>query len=160
VIERIEYHTLSNSIARTEPYHAIDLLSLKYPSKEGEGEPLLPLMSSFENSPLYTMLKSDDDASHLAATFESPGPWTFHHSLRIPPSCSVLRFTIRNPASNITITHSLKVILRVQRGDELSVDSKTGKPKLFDIVVVKPVDILSVSVMFQRSAECAFLSSG
>jgi arrestin-related trafficking adapter 3/6 len=149
VVERIEYHTLSNSIARTEPYHAIVLLSLKYPSKEGEseGEPLLPLTSSFENSPLYTMLESDDDASHLGATFESPGPWTFHHSLRIPPSCSVLRFTIRNPASNVTITHSLKVILRVQRGDENSVDSKTGKPKLFDIVVVKPVNILSVSVV-------------
>jgi hypothetical protein len=43
-----------------------------------------------------------------------------------------------------------RIVFRVQRDDDQSVDQKTGKPKLFDIVVEKPVDILAVSVVFRR----------
>jgi hypothetical protein len=47
-------------------------------------------------------------------------------------------------------THMFRIVFRVQRDDDQSVDQKTGKPKLFDIVVEKPVDILAVSVVFRR----------
>lgn len=35
--------------------------------------------------------------------------------------------------------------MRVERGDDNALDIKTGKRKLFDIVVQTPVHILSVS---------------
>ena len=55
-----------------------------------------------------------------------------------------LRFTNKNRRSNIEVSHLLKVVMRVQRGDDEHVDPKTGKRKLFDIVVQTPVIILSV----------------
>ena len=38
----------------------------------------------------------------------------------------------------------LKIIFRVERGDDEALDPTTGKRKLFDIVVQTPVHILSV----------------
>ena len=39
----------------------------------------------------------------------------------------------------------MKIVMRVERGDDTFVDLKTGKRKQFDIVVQTPVHILSVS---------------
>ena len=133
-------------IARTDPIQAICLLSLK----DGDKTPLpiLPLTSddpeAFKHSPLFSMVNPGDDLSEFASSLMGPGPWTLHHDLPLPSSCKLLNFTNKNQRSNIIVQHTLKVIIRVERGDDLHVDA-TGKRRLFDIVVQTPVHILSVS---------------
>ncbi|KAF9012533.1 hypothetical protein BDQ17DRAFT_1344100 [Cyathus striatus] len=121
-----------------------------YVEERGEGkgqDPILPLQSddpeAFRHSPLHTVMNADDDISEMASSLMGPGPWTFHQELKLPASCQMLRFTNKNRRSNIVITHLLKCVMRVERGDDLHVDAKTGKRKLFDIVVQTPVQILS-----------------
>jgi arrestin-related trafficking adapter 3/6 len=131
-------------VGRTEAIHRTELLFLK-----GQDEKhILPLDSddaeAFKHSPLYAMRPPDADASEMASSLMGPGPWTFHHDLKLPSSCSELHFTNKNKKSNIIVTHSLKILMRVERGDH-EVDPKTGKKKLFDIIVQTPVRILSVS---------------
>jgi hypothetical protein len=158
--ERVDYYTQMKRIARTDPLHRIILLSLKCPSKEKEGDPLLPLLTPFDSSPLHNMLTPDDDESEKAASFLGPGPWSFHHDLRLPESCSQLHFTNRNRMSNISVTHILKIVMRVERGDDQFVDPKTGKRKLFDIVLQTPVHILSVSMpVLSATVYVRFLSN-
>ena len=135
-------------IARTDPIQRIYLLSLK----DGEGDkdpiPILPLTSddpeAFKHSPISSLANPGDDLSEFASNLMGPGPWTLHHDLPLPNSCSILHFTNKNKLSNITVQHTLKVIIRAERGDDLHIDPKTGKRRLFDIVVQTPVQILSV----------------
>lgn len=145
-------------IARTDPVHRIPLLALK--SDQKECEPILPLVSddpeAFKHSPFYSMLTPHDDPSEMASSLMGPGPWTFHYELPLPNSCGQIHFTNKNKRSNITIAHNLKVIFRVERGDGEFSHPKTGKPKLFDIVVHTPVHILSVS-HFQSHLETRWL---
>jgi hypothetical protein len=143
--EKIDYYTQMRRIGRTEPIHRTELLFLK----SRDDGPILPLESddveAFKKSPLYAVCPPGADASEMASTLMGPGPWTFQQDLKLPGSCSELRFTNKNKRSNIMVTHMLKVLMRVERGDEKEVDPKTGKKRLFDIIVQIPVQILSVS---------------
>jgi len=151
--ERVDYYTQMCRIARTDPISRYTLLSVK---GEGKGaDPLLPLESdspnALRNSPLFTLVdprSTDAELSETASSLMGPGPWTFHQDLQLPKSCSEIRLTNRNRRSNIIITHVIKVIMRVERGDDVHVDGKTGKRKLFDIVVQTPILILSVGWLF------------
>ncbi|KAF8622692.1 hypothetical protein AX15_006791 [Amanita polypyramis BW_CC] len=148
--ERVDYYTRMKRISRTEPISRVVLLSVKSETKGDD--PILPLESddvdAFRNSPLYNLATSEDDISEMASNLMGPGPWTFHQDLHLPHSCQHMHFTNMNKRSNITITHILKWIIRVERGDDLHINPKTGKRKLFDIVVQTPVHILSVSRRF------------
>lgn len=75
----------------------------------------------------------------------SPGPWEITANLELPKSCARMHFTNKHKRSNISITHTLKIVFRVERGDDEYVDAKTGLRKHFDIVVQTPMHILSVS---------------
>jgi hypothetical protein len=146
-LERTDYFTGTKRIARTDPIQRIALLSLKLDNKDGGA--ILPLISddpeAFKHSPFYSAMNPEDDPSSVAASLMGPGPWAFHHELRLPNSCTQLNFSNQNRRAYILITHNLKVIFRVERGDDEFVDQKSGKRKLFDIVVQTPVHILSVS---------------
>jgi hypothetical protein len=124
------------------------LLSLEN-EVEGESHPLLPLISddpeAFRKSPLYQLLNAHDDENEMAMAVMGPGPWTFHHALQLPQHCSLIHFSNRNRKSNITVNHTLKIVIRVERGDGEATDPQTKKAKLFDILVQTPVRILSVS---------------
>ncbi|KAF7362264.1 Arrestin-C domain-containing protein [Mycena venus] len=143
--EMIDYHSQMKRVARSDPVMRIQLLSVKHDDKLRQ--PILPLESNdvdaLKNSPLLALTGSDDDLSELASEWMGPGPYTFHKDLQLPSSCSVLHFTNKNKRSNMTVTHLLKCIIRVERGDDVHIDPKTGKRKLFDIVVQTPVHILS-----------------
>lgn len=144
--ERVDYYTNMRRIARSDPVTRVELLSIK---GEGKGaDPILPLESdeveAFRKSPLFSVLDPQADISEVASSLMGPGPWTFHQDLKLPNSCDAMRFTNRNRRSNIVITHLLKCVLRVERGDDVHMDGKTDKKKLFDIVVQTPVQILSV----------------
>jgi hypothetical protein len=152
MLERIDYYTGMKRIARTDPIQRISLLSLKSESKEGG--PILPLISddpeAFKHSPFYATVAAGDDPSALAASLMGPGPWTFNHELDLPTSCAQFHFSNKNRRANILITHTLKIVFRVERGDDEFADQKTGKRKLFDIVVQTPVHILSVSIPMEH----------
>jgi hypothetical protein len=145
--ERIDYYVQMQRIGRTDPIHRSELLFLK-PIKKDSTSPILPLDSddpnAFRNSPLYPLCMDPDDPDEMASELMGPGPWTFHADLQLP-TCARLKFTNKNKKSNIMVGHVLKFVLRVERGGDDAVDPKTGKRRLFDIIVQTPVQILSVS---------------
>jgi arrestin-related trafficking adapter 3/6 len=143
--ERIDYYTQFKRIARSEPPTRTILLMLHHKDRES---PILPLESdctdAFQQSPLYGVIDPGDDLSDTVSGLMGPGPWTFHQDLPLPSSCRNLHFTNKNKRSNMNIVHTLKCVLRVERGDDEVMDEKTGKRKHFDIVVQTPITILSV----------------
>ncbi|KAJ7772092.1 hypothetical protein DFH07DRAFT_953375 [Mycena maculata] len=143
--EKVEYYSQMRQVARTDPILRIPLLSIKHDDRKGEH--ILPLDSNdtdaLTTSPLLGLTMPGDDLSELASEWMGPGPWTFHQELQLPPSCTMLRFTNKNKRSNMCVTHVLKCSIRIERGDDVAMDPKTGKRKLFDIVVQTPVHILS-----------------
>ncbi len=146
-------------IARTDPINRTLLLSLKHEGKGGGH--ILPLDSddveAYQKSPLSTVLTRNEDPSEMASNFMGPGPWTFHHDLQLPTSCNILHFTNKNRRGNIVITHMLKCVIRIERGDDKHLDPKTGKRKLFDIVIQTPVQILSVSFLPYTPCCCVII---
>lgn len=73
-----------------------------------------------------------------------PGPWLLSHDLQLPTECGKVHFTYKHKFANINVHHVLKIMFRVERGDDQAVDPKTGKRRLFDIVIQTPIQILSV----------------
>ncbi|PPQ63039.1 hypothetical protein CVT24_005985 [Panaeolus cyanescens] len=143
--ERVDYHTNMRRLARSDPVVRYNLLSVR---KEGKNaEHILPLDSddpeALRQSPVFQLMNPEDDPSEFASTLMGPGPWTFHRDLQLPKSCDVLKFTNKNKRANMVVTHLLKIVIRAERGDDLHMDVKTGRRKLFDIVVQTPVVILS-----------------
>jgi arrestin-related trafficking adapter 3/6 len=146
LLEKTDYYTQFRRLVRSDVIRHAPLLSIKHPNKNGG--PILPLESddpeAFRESPLHILLGPDDDPSEMASSLMGPGPWTFSHEVSLPASCGSLQISTKNKKSNITVTHTLKVIFRVERGDDSELDTKTGKRKLYDIVMQTPVHILSV----------------
>ena len=112
---------------------------------EKDAPPVLPLTTDCETSPLRGLVEANDD-SDAASSLMGPGPWSIQADLQLPKSCAAMHFTNKHKRSNITISHVLKIVFRVERGDNLFLDSKTGMRKHFDIVVQTPLHILSVSI--------------
>ncbi|KAJ7287163.1 hypothetical protein C8J57DRAFT_578429 [Mycena rebaudengoi] len=143
--EKIEYYSQMKRVARADPILRIQLLSVKHDDKRGGH--ILPLDSNdpdaLTKSPLLALVPVGTDLSEMASEWMGPGPWTFHQDLRLPVSCNVMHFTNKNKRSNVCVTHVVKCVMRVERGDDAAMDAKTGKRKLFDIVVQTPVHILS-----------------
>jgi arrestin-related trafficking adapter 3/6 len=147
-LERTDYYstaTDSKRIARTDPIQRFSLLSLK--SSSQESKPILPIISddpeAFKHSPFFA---PEGDPSGVPSSLMGPGPWIFQRELALPTSCTQVHFSNKNRRANILITHTLKVVFRVERGDDKYVDQKTGNRKLFDIIMGTPVNILSVSI--------------
>ena len=133
-------------IARTDPVVRFSLLSIK---GDNNHTPILPLPTdnpeALRYAPIYAFVDPNDDLTEVASSLKGPGPWMLHQNLKLPGSCAQMKFTNKNRKSNIIVTHTLKLVMRVERGDDSFIDPKTGKRKLFDIVVQTPVLILSVS---------------
>ncbi|KAL7277783.1 hypothetical protein ACG7TL_008726 [Trametes sanguinea] len=143
--ERVDYWTQFKRVARTDPINRVSLLALKYPKKDGP--PILPLISddpdALRQSPLTEVIDPNDDLGEIVSSLMGPGPWTIRKELQLPRAGESLHTTNKNRRSNISVSHMLKIIFRVERGDDHAVDPQTGKRKLFDIVVQTPVHILS-----------------
>jgi hypothetical protein len=141
--ERVDYHTQTKRTVRTDPLTRVELLCLR-----NSGKPILPLESDeedvFTNSPLCAFAPPEDDLSEVASNYMGPGPWTITSNLKLPTSCRTMHMTNKSRRSNIVITHVLKCVIRLERGDDLHVDPKSGKRRLFDITAQTPVQIFSV----------------
>lgn len=57
------------------------------------------------------------------------GPWNIESVLKLPSCSSRLNFSTAHDRANISIVHVLKIMLRVERGDDNFVDSR-GKRKV------------------------------
>ncbi|KAI9454606.1 hypothetical protein F5148DRAFT_423904 [Russula earlei] len=122
----------------------IHLISLQ---NDDETKPLLPLSSrdplAYENSPLAALRPLGANPSEQVSQLLGPGPWPVRAKLYLPADCDVLHATSRSRESSVHVTHALRFTMRISRGDDAGVDPKTGKTKLFEIVVRTPVHILS-----------------
>ena len=160
------YFTFSPTAFRRDPKRRFVLLSLK---STDEISPLLPLpavVTSVTDHPLCSLMKGDDNdnASEFMANLIGPGPWTFHMCLTVPNARGTLHFSNKNKRAPIEVSHSLKIVVRVQRGDDQHIDPQSGKPKQFDIVMRMPVHILSVRLrvffLERRNPVCIDTFSG
>lgn len=145
--EKIDYFTQFKRIARVEPASRMILLSLKSSGKDGT--PILPLsldtpeFTDFSDSPMCPVLGPNEDASEVASNFMGPGPWSFHVDLDLPGTCRLIHFSCKNRRTNMSVSHVLKCVLRLERGEEDQTTDEKGRKKQFDIVVQTPVQILS-----------------
>ncbi|KAF9078014.1 hypothetical protein BDP27DRAFT_1207775, partial [Rhodocollybia butyracea] len=151
--EKIEYHTHFKRVARTDPVLSMPLVSLKDDSGK-EHRHILPLESddpdALRKSPLQRRHQTRTALSELASSLMGPGPWTvsLEKAKELTDIGRGLLPSNKNRRSNITISHLLKCIIRVEKRsgwDDEFVDWEKKKKKLFDIVVQTPIQILSVS---------------
>ncbi|CEL52563.1 Putative arrestin-related trafficking adapter C2D10,04 OS=Schizosaccharomyces pombe (strain 972 / ATCC 24843) GN=SPBC2D10.04 PE=1 SV=1 [Rhizoctonia solani AG-1 IB] len=146
--EKIDYYAHGRRVARHDPTRRYELLSLKYPnSKHDKGvrPPLLPVLDDSNNaishSPLAGLIEGQD-ADEIATNLLNPnGPWTIQLQANLPTCSSPIHFTCKHTKSNIIISHWIKIMVRVERGDDSQMDK--GRRKQFDIIVETPVHILS-----------------
>ncbi|GAA5969490.1 hypothetical protein JCM11641_008132 [Rhodosporidiobolus odoratus] len=110
-------------------------------------EPLLPILSddsnAFQDHPLkdfFVNATSSDDAT--PSLLDPVSPWHLDGYLQLPDCATKINFSTHHHQSNIAVAHNLKIMLRVERGDDEFLDSK-GKRKLFDIIVETNLHILS-----------------
>lgn len=150
--ERTEYYINMRKLARADPLSRTELLCIRNEGRDASH--VLPLESDdpdvFYESPLFAALSSqlenNAEVSELVSSFMGPGPWSFHLDLKLPDSCSMIKPTNKNKRANMVVSHVLKIILRMERGDDRFLD-QGRRGKLFDIVVQTPVHILSVSLL-------------
>lgn len=159
--EKTEYTV--NSLTRTEPVRRFQLLCIRHPQSLSNlktvarnAPPLLPILpqSSMDNSseavllpyadPPPTLLSESSASEHqaeaLAHLLNVDGPWHLTGMLKVP--LLYLHVSHKHPTSFVTLKHSLKIFLRVERGED-DVDPKTGRKKQFDIIIETPINVLS-----------------
>ena len=69
------------------------------------------------------------------------GPWALSFNLPLPDCSSRIAVTTTGALQTIEVRHTLRVVLRVDRGDAEDVDAN-GRRRRFDIIVEAPVVIL------------------
>jgi hypothetical protein len=57
------------------------------------------------------------------------GPWLMESFLKLPDCSTKVSFSTNHDKANISVSHILKIMLRVERGDDEFLDSK-GKRKV------------------------------
>lgn len=145
--EKTDYFAGDKKVVRHEQPKRFPLLAIKHVGVGPAVEPILPIISdsptALADSPLAglahqptpdeeTLLVDEDDA---AATLLNPmGPWLLEKDLHVPDCVSKIKFSTKHQQTNISVGHWLKVVLRVERGDDVAVDAK-GRRKQFDIIM-------------------------
>ncbi|CAE6455080.1 unnamed protein product, partial [Rhizoctonia solani] len=146
--EKIDYYAHGRRVARHDPTRRYELMSLKYPNTKhdkGVRQPLLPVLDNsndaISHSPLASLIEGQDPDEIATNLLNPNGPWTIQLQANLPTCSSPIHFTCKHTRSNILISHWIKIMIRVERGDDSQMDK--GKRKQFDIIVETPVHILS-----------------
>lgn len=156
--EKTDYYAQNKKVARHEQPRRFPLLFIKQPDKKERIEPLLPILSEDPNAakssplaelarvaylnnpserPEFDLEMSDRelaDDNMLAGLMDPLGPWHLEQFMTVPDCAVRIRFTSKHDKTNISTTHLLKVTIRVERGDDVAMDSK-GRRKQFDIIM-------------------------
>ncbi|KAF8581093.1 hypothetical protein K439DRAFT_1393126 [Ramaria rubella] len=142
--EKTEYFIKNRQVTREQPIKRHELLAIRHTLTEKNSPPILPILPEHVSiiTP-YIDSTSSSTIDEALSTLMGPGPWVLNHDLQLPTDCNKLHFTYKHKGSNISVSHILKIVFRVERGDDQFLDPKTGKRRLFDIVVQTPIHILS-----------------
>lgn len=148
--EKISYHAQNRKITRSEGVKSYTLVKVEYPDPD---QFILPILSddpdAISKSPLSKFLinttsndgkfynafaslrrtNHDCFADTTPSCLDPIGPWELEGLLQVPNCASNLLFSNNHPAANLDVVHTLKIVLRVERGDNQVVDSK-GKNKV------------------------------
>jgi hypothetical protein len=154
--EKVMYYSQMQRVAKAPGATRRVLRCLKHP---GAGRnPLLPLPEEDpRKSPLHALAHEDltysgqsegERASQLTAEWMGPGPWPLRFNVEILDTCGSLRPTSMNKKGNITVSHVLMVIIRVEKGDSGETEADGKKKKMYDIIIQYPIHLLSVSISF------------
>ncbi|WOO77581.1 Arrestin-related trafficking adapter 3 [Vanrija pseudolonga] len=164
--EKTDYFAANKKVARHETPRRFILFAAKNPDQKKERpEPLLPILSestdAARESPLAEMARtaalnnprefadfSNPEDDCYASLLDPMGPWHLEKDLQLPDCITRIKFTTKHDQTNISVGHWLKVTIRVERGDDLHVDSK-GRRKQFDIIIETPIKILDCRVNTQ-----------
>ncbi|KAI9465255.1 hypothetical protein BJY52DRAFT_1414227 [Lactarius psammicola] len=141
--KQVIFFTLKPKTRRTDAPRRFDLLSLECGD---ENLPLLPHSQTVTDSPLHDM------PSELSANLMGAGPWTLQMILKVPNGSGTLHFSNKNRRAPIQISHTLRIVIRVERGDDKQMDPKTGQRKRFNVILQLPVHILSSLASAQHIA--------
>jgi len=154
VAERVDYFTTMQRRAHTDPITRILLLSLSALTAGGSSHlkseliPILPHPPEIpvERSSVLPHLLEGTEPSEAEASLMGPGPWTISPTVQLPDMCSIIHPSNRNVSSPVRVTHTLKIVMRVECPDlEDTQQSARKKKQLYDLIVRIPVHILSVS---------------
>ncbi len=130
--EKVDYFALERKVARHEAVKKYPLLNLKG-GTDKQAEPLLPIFSdsptALTDSPLAPLAaqarqSNEDEDDAMASLLNPHGPWFLESTLQVPDCQSHIRFSTKHAQTNMSIAHWLKVVIRVERGDDKAVDSK------------------------------------
>ncbi|GAA6043967.1 hypothetical protein JCM8097_004896 [Rhodosporidiobolus ruineniae] len=145
--QKTSYFAAVNSgrkLTRHETPKRFQLLRIEHKDPK---DPLLPILSDdpnvLDDHPLkdfFINASSSDDAT--PSLLDPTSPWHLDGMLQLPDCATKITFSTHHEESNIAVAHNLKIMLRVERGDDEFLDSK-GKRKLFDIIVETNLHILS-----------------
>lgn len=150
--EKVTYFSEMQKVAKAPKATRQVLCSLKYPDKARA--PILPLTEEDpRKSPLYVLVGEDflysgrdeaESAEELIAEWMSPGPWPLRFNAEIINTYGALRPTNMNKKGNITVSHVLTIIIRVEKGNTDEEDGGSPKKqKLYDIIIQYPIHLLS-----------------
>jgi hypothetical protein len=138
---------IGRKLTRHELPKKYPLLRIEMPDPK---EPLLPILSdsvdAIKTHPLahFFINPTSSDGTSLASSaspgltiladttpslLDPIGPWQLESILRLPDCVSKLNFSTNHDKANITVSHVLKILLRVERGDDDFLDTK-GKRKV------------------------------
>lgn len=67
------------------------------------------------------------NADETPSLLDPIGPWHLDGTLQLPDCSTKLNVSTNHEKSNISITHTLKIMLRVERGDDEYLDSKGNR---------------------------------
>ncbi|KAG8709975.1 hypothetical protein FRC08_017803 [Ceratobasidium sp. 394] len=151
--EKIDYYAHGRRVARHDPTRNYELMSLKHSNnslkhhhEKHNRSPLLPIIDDGDarDSPLFGLVEGrngEGDGEGALNLWNPNGPWTLQLQAHLPTCSSPVHFTCKHPKSNITISHWIKIVIRVDRGEEEKDQEK--KRKQFDIIIETPVHLLS-----------------
>ncbi|ORY70767.1 or S-antigen, C-terminal domain-domain-containing protein [Leucosporidium creatinivorum] len=142
--QKTNYYASGRKLTRHETPKKYPLLRIEHKDPK---DPLLPILSDDPNAiadhPLAAFFINPTSSEDATPSLLDPlGPWNIESYLKLPECTTKVNFSTNHDKANISVSHILKVMLRVERGDDDFLDSK-GKRKLWDVIIESPIHILS-----------------
>lgn len=143
--EKTTYYAHERSMAKQD--HTKHIVLARYQHNE-EGVPMLPILSddaeAIMDHPLKPWFINPTSSDNTTPACLDPfGPWDLETAIPVPND-NRLRFSMTNPQANMAVKHSVRITLRVERGDDQFLD-REGRRKRFDIIVEAQVNLLSTA---------------
>ncbi|GMK53679.1 hypothetical protein CspeluHIS016_0102650 [Cutaneotrichosporon spelunceum] len=164
--EKTDYFAANKKVARHEPPRRFILFAAR--SHKDKTESILPILSEDSSAPKdsplaplarQAVLNNPREFSELihpeddvyASLLNPMGPWHLEKDVAVPDCSSRIKFTTKHESTMLSMQHWLKITLRVERGDNMAIDSK-GRRKQFDIIIETPLKILDCRVNAQYNS--------